>query len=47
MNQLPGIALQVLQSVLVVLVAPLVMGWVNICRAWLQNRSAPSIWLPY
>jgi formate hydrogenlyase subunit 4 len=23
------------------------MGWVNICRAWLQNRSAPSLWLPY
>jgi len=30
-----------------VLIAPLVMGWVTICRAWLQNRSAPSVWLPY
>jgi formate hydrogenlyase subunit 4 len=47
MSQAPGIALQLLQSVLVVLAAPLVLGWVNICRAWLQNRSAPSVWLPY
>lgn len=47
MSQLPGITLQLLQSVLVVLAAPLVLGWVNICRAWLQNRSAPSVWLPY
>jgi formate hydrogenlyase subunit 4 len=42
-----GVALQVLQSILVVLIAPLVLGWVNVCRAWLQNRSAPSAWLPY
>jgi len=47
MSNLPGIAFQVLQSVFVVLAAPLLMGWVNQCRAWLQNRSAPSIWLPY
>ncbi len=47
MSELPAAAFQVLQSVLVVLVAPLVMGWLNICRAWLQNRSAPSPWLPY
>jgi formate hydrogenlyase subunit 4 len=42
-----AVALQVLQSLLVVLAAPLVLGWVNICRAWLQNRSAPSLLLPY
>jgi len=47
MNLLTGIAFQILQSVFVVLIAPLLMGWVNICRAWLQNRSAPSILLPY
>lgn len=47
MEKLPAILFQVLQSVFVVLAAPLVMGWVNICRAWLQNRSAPSVWLPY
>src|SRR5471032_521882 len=43
----PGIAFQILQSVFVVLAAPLLMGWANQCRAWLQNRSAPSILLPY
>ena len=29
MNHAPGIAFQILQSVLVVLAAPLLMGWVN------------------
>jgi formate hydrogenlyase subunit 4 len=42
-----NVVLQLLQPLLVVLAAPLVLGWVNICRAWLQNRSAPSVWLPY
>ncbi|HEX7115822.1 MAG TPA: NADH-quinone oxidoreductase subunit H [Steroidobacter sp.] len=28
-------------------VAPLFLGWINQCRAWLQNKSAPSIWQPY
>jgi formate hydrogenlyase subunit 4 len=42
-----NVGLQVLQSLLVVVAAPLVLGWVNICRAWLQNRSAPRLWLPY
>jgi formate hydrogenlyase subunit 4 len=27
--------------------APLLVGWVNQCRAWLQNRSAPPLLLPY
>ena len=47
MNYVPGIAFQIMQSLLVVLAAPLLMGWVNQCRAWLQNRSAPPILLPY
>src|SRR3970040_2178681 len=47
MNYTQAIAFQILQSMLVVLAAPLLMGWVNQCRAWLQNRSAPSILLPY
>ena len=38
--QLMGIALAVAA-------APLLVGWVNQCRAWLQNKSAPSILLPY
>ena len=47
MNHASGIAFQILQSVLVVLIAPLMLGWVNQCRAWLQNRSGPGIWQPY
>ena len=47
MNQVTGVTLQILQSLFVVFAAPLLTGWVNICRAWLQNRSAPSIFLPY
>ena len=39
MGHAPGIAFQILQSVFVVLAAPLLVGWVNQCRAWLQNRS--------
>ncbi|MDE2306010.1 MAG: NADH-quinone oxidoreductase subunit H [Gammaproteobacteria bacterium] len=27
--------------------APLFLGWVNQCRAWLQNRRAASLWQPY
>src|SRR2546428_8320861 len=47
MDSFPGLAFQILQSVFVVLAAPLLTGWINQCRAWLQNRSAPSILLPY
>src|SRR5258706_8936307 len=47
MSQATAIGFQILQSVFVVLAAPLLVGWVNQCRAWLQNRSAPSILLPY
>jgi len=38
---------QVLELAAALVVAPLFLGWVNQCRAWLQNRRAPSIWLPY
>lgn len=38
---------QTLGILAAVLAAPLFLGWVNQCRAWLQNRSAPSILLPY
>jgi formate hydrogenlyase subunit 4 len=29
------------------LLAPLLTGWVNQCRAWLQNRRAPGLLQPY
>ncbi len=42
-----GILLQIAQSLIAILLAPLLMGWVNQCRAWLQGRSAPPITQPY
>ena len=42
-----GILLQIFQTLLAILLAPLLLGWVNQCRAWLQGRSAPPITQPY
>ena len=39
--------LQVLQVLIALIGAPLLTGWVNQCRAWLQNRSAPPLLQPY
>ena len=44
---LTGFLSQLLQFAIALLLAPLLMGWVNQCRAWLQSRSAPSLLLPY
>jgi formate hydrogenlyase subunit 4 len=38
---------QLVQLLLVAAAAPLLVGWVNACRAWLQNKSAPSMLQPY
>jgi len=38
---------QSLELIVALAAAPLFVGWINQCRAWLQNRSAPSVWLPY
>jgi formate hydrogenlyase subunit 4 len=38
---------QVIEVFAALAAAPLFLGWVNQCRAWLQNRSAPSVLLPY
>ena len=38
---------QFLEVLAALALAPLFLGWVNQCRAWLQNRRAPSVWLPY
>jgi formate hydrogenlyase subunit 4 len=42
-----GILAQVLDVLVAVVAAPLLTGWVNQCRAWLQNRSAPPLLQPY
>jgi formate hydrogenlyase subunit 4 len=44
---LAGPAAQFTELALAVLLAPLLTGWVNQCRAWLQNRSAPGMLQPY
>jgi formate hydrogenlyase subunit 4 len=44
---LTGFLSQLLEIVLAIALAPLLSGWVNQWRAWLQNRSAPSLWQPY
>jgi len=38
---------QLFQTLLVVLLAPLLLGWVNQCRAWLQNKSGAGVLQPY
>src|SRR5438309_5024112 len=42
-----GFLSQLLQLAIALFLAPLLLGWVNQCRAWLQNKSAPSLLLPY
>jgi formate hydrogenlyase subunit 4 len=38
---------QLLEIIVALAAAPLFVGWINRCRAWLQNRRSPSLWLPY
>jgi formate hydrogenlyase subunit 4 len=42
-----GLLSQLLEIALAIALAPLLTGWVNQWRAWLQNKSAPGIWQPY
>ena len=42
-----GATNQFLEILLAIAAAPGLLGWVNQCRAWLQNRRAPSLWQPY
>lgn len=42
-----GFLSQLLQLAIALLLAPLLVGWVNQCRAWLANKRAPSLLLPY
>ena len=38
---------QFVQVAVALALAPLLVGWVNQCRAWLSNRTAPPLTLPY
>jgi len=44
---LEGILAQFAAMLLALVGAPLLVGWVNQCRALLQNRSAPPLTLPF
>jgi formate hydrogenlyase subunit 4 len=47
MITLSGLLSQGLEILLALAAAPLLTAWVNMCRARLQNRRAPSLWQPY
>jgi formate hydrogenlyase subunit 4 len=38
---------QLLEIVIAITLAPLLTGWINQCRSWLQNKRAPSLLQPY
>ena len=42
-----GVFSQLLEIVAALALAPLLTGWVNQCRACLQNKRAPALLLPY
>jgi formate hydrogenlyase subunit 4 len=42
-----GVLSQALEIAVALALAPLLTGWVNQCRAWLQNKSAPPLVQPY
>jgi formate hydrogenlyase subunit 4 len=44
---LEGILAQLAAMALALVAAPLLTGWVNQCRAWLQNRRAPPLLQPF
>jgi formate hydrogenlyase subunit 4 len=44
---LEGIAAQLAAMLLALVGAPLLTGWVNQCRARLQNRTAPPLLQPF
>ncbi|HEY2976398.1 MAG TPA: formate hydrogenlyase, partial [Burkholderiaceae bacterium] len=42
-----GVVSQLLEIAAALALAPVLTGWVNQCRAWLQNKSAPPLLQPY
>lgn len=42
-----GLISQFIQSMLTLLLAPLLLGWINQCRAWLQNKTGAGLLQPY
>jgi formate hydrogenlyase subunit 4 len=44
---LESLSYQLAQTLIVLVAAPLMLGWVNQCRAWLQNKSGAGVLQPY
>ena len=42
-----GAVSQILEILVALALAPLLLGWVNQWRAWLQNKSGPGVLQPY
>jgi formate hydrogenlyase subunit 4 len=42
-----NVLLAIMQTLLFILLAPLLAGWVKWCKCYLQNRKAPSLFQPY
>jgi formate hydrogenlyase subunit 4 len=42
-----GLLSQLLEILTALVAAPLLLGWVNQCRAWLQNKTGPGLLQPY
>lgn len=40
-------AWQILQGILLIFLAPLLLGWINQCRFWLQNKKGAGLFQPY
>ena len=38
---------QIVEVILAIAAAPLLTGWVNQCRSWLQNKTPPSVFQPH
>ena len=47
MSTLLPIAAYVFQGVLVIAIAPLLLGWLKMLKSWSQNRSSASLFQPY
>jgi formate hydrogenlyase subunit 4 len=47
MISISGFIGQLFAIILALVLAPLLTGWINQCRAWLQNRSAPPLFQSY
>jgi len=43
---LEGVLAQIAAMLVALVGGPLLAGWVNVCRAWLQNRTAPPLTQP-